>query len=362
MSSFLLSSGARMPKVGFGTSRLAGARCEEIVLGAIRAGYRSVDTAKLYGNEAAVGRAVRRATAAGVCKRSDLFLTSKLCNDDHRCVEAACRRSLAALGVGYLDLYLVHWPIPWRKGTVFCADWTRDQCDTWRDMQRLVELGLVKSVGVSNFGAKLLARLIAECGAPYPAVNQLQLHPLSQEQALVRFCAEHDIICTAWSPLAKHSKMLFAAPALSAIAKAHGVSPTQVVLKWNVSRGVVVIPKSTNPAHYRDNLDLFRFELSEEEMALVRAIDRGARGRQPFDAVGCFEDTAFMPWGLLGQMLKVFAWCVWQVIPSCLDLRNPQRSATELLRPLHELSVMDGVRAALGLALVAWGGSRLFSL
>ena len=158
-------------------------------------------------------------------------MTSKLCNDDHRCVEAACRRSLAELGLEYLDLYLVHWPIPWRKGTAFCPDWTRDQCDTWRDMQRLVELGLVKSVGVSNYGSKLLTRLINECGAPHPAVNQLQLHPLSQEQSLVQFCADHDIVCTAWSPLAKYSKALFDSAALSAIAQRHNVTPAQVVLK-----------------------------------------------------------------------------------------------------------------------------------
>ena len=345
-----------MPRIGFGTSRLRGEECERIVLGAIRAGYRSIDTAKFYGNERYVGGAIKQAIAEGICERSDLFITTKLWNDDHRRVLSAARRSLDELGLSYIDLYLVHWPISWRKGTLFCADWTQDQCDTWKNMQMLVDLGLVKNVGVSNFGVKLLRRLMDECGKPFPAVNQLQIHPLSQESELVQFCSDHDIVCTAWSPLAKHSKTLFASPCLSAIANQHGVSQTQVVLKWHLQRGVIVIPKSTNPDHYRDNLDIYKFDLSDQEMRLIEELDRGVSGRVPFDVIGCFEDTAFIPYGAFGQLLKIMSWSIWQFLPSFLEARNPN-SASDLFRPLHELTFVDGLRAAFGFAIFMWGAS-----
>lgn len=361
--SVVLASGHAMPMVGFGTSRLRGAQCRAAVLNALRAGYRHVDTAKLYGNEAAVGEAIRQALAEGVLQdRAEVFVTTKLWNDDHRPehVARACRESLARLGLEYVDLYLIHWPTSWRRGTLFCPDWTCDLLSTWTAMERLVAEGLVRSIGVSNFGPRRLRRILNE-GTLRPAVNQVEAHPLFQNAALLKFCSDSKIVVAAWSPLAKCHRDVMAAPALKLFARRHEVSVPQVVLRWNLQRGVAVLPRTTSMAHAKSNRDVFGFRLTPASMALVGDLDRGWRGRLAYDVVGVFEETPLLPWGMLGSVGKVCAFVLWQFIPSVLEPCNPQESVVELFRGFAELSVADGVRAALGLALLAWAVSRLLS-
>ena len=257
-----LRAGGAMPWLGLGVWQIAGdADTARVVTAAIELGYRSIDTARIYGNERGVGQAIR---ACGV-PREQLFITTKVWNDDVRSdrVEAAFERSLKTLGLDYLDLYLVHWPI---AGKVAAA---------WRAMERIARTGRVKAVGVSNHLRPHLDEILR--GAEIvPAVNQIELHPYLQSKPLVEFCRSRQIQVEAWSPLMRGRELLQDAT-LAAIARRHGKTVAQVVLRWDIQRGIVTIPKTVHRERLVENAAVFDFVLSEEEVRAINGLDRNAR-------------------------------------------------------------------------------------
>ncbi|MFF7813255.1 aldo/keto reductase [Streptomyces sp. NPDC007945] len=257
-----LNNGVEIPQLGFGVFQVADEATTAAVTAALDAGYRSVDTAAVYGNEAGVGRAL----AASGIPREELFVTTKLWNADqgYDATLRAFDASLAKLGLDYVDLYLIHWPTPAR-------DLYRD---SWRALERLAEEGRVRAAGVSNFQPEHLRRLLEDATLT-PVVNQIELHPALQQSELRAFHGEHGIATEAWSPLAQGA--VLDDPAITAIAAAHGKSPAQVVIRWHLQLGNVVIPKSVTPARIRANLDVFDFVLTDAEMTAIAGLDRGLR-------------------------------------------------------------------------------------
>ncbi|RFS82887.1 aldo/keto reductase [Actinomadura spongiicola] len=252
-----------MPQVGFGVFQVSDDEAERAVATALREGYRSVDTASAYGNETGVGRALR---GSGV-PREELFVTTKLWNDEQGFDNAlrACEASLSRLGLDYLDLYLIHWPVP-DRGLYL---------ETWRALERLKEDGRARSIGVSNFTVGTLGRVIEEADV-VPAVNQIELHPYFQQDGLRAFHRDHGIRTEAWAPLGQ-GRGLLDDPALAAVARAHDRTPAQVVLRWHLQIGDVVIPKSVTPSRIAENLDVFGFELSPDDMKTIGELDKGVR-------------------------------------------------------------------------------------
>ncbi|MFF2777534.1 aldo/keto reductase [Streptomyces sp. NPDC058052] len=257
-----LNNGVEIPQLGFGVFQVADDATTAAVTAALESGYRSIDTAAVYGNEAGVGRALG---ASGLA-REDLFVTTKLWNADqgYDATLRAFDASLAKLGLDYVDLYLIHWPTPAR-------DLYRD---SWRALERLAGEGRIRAAGVSNFQPDHLRRLMDDATL-VPAVNQVELHPALQQSELRAFHGEHRIATEAWSPLAQGA--VLDDPALLAIAAAHGKSPAQVVIRWHLQLGNVVIPKSVTPARIRANIDVFDFVLTDEETAAIAGLDRGLR-------------------------------------------------------------------------------------
>ncbi len=254
--------GATMPQVGFGVFQVPDAETTRAVGHALAAGYRSIDTAAIYGNEAGVGRAL----AESGLSRDDLFVTSKLWIDSlaRDQVRPALERSLELLGLDSLDLYLIHWPAP-ALGQYEAA---------WEGLVAAREAGLVREIGVSNFQPAHLDAIVAATGVR-PVVNQVELHPGLQQRELRAHHASLGIITEAWSPLAQGA-MLGEAPVTDA-ARVHGVSPAQVVLRWHLQHGNVVIPKSVTPSRIASNLELFGFELTAAEVAAIDALDHDGR-------------------------------------------------------------------------------------
>ncbi len=257
-----LRGGVDIPQLGFGTFQIPAEDTAEVVTGALQAGYRHVDTASAYRNEAGVGQALH---AAGL-ERSEVFITTKCWNSQQGFEEAkrALRESLERLECEHVDLYLIHWPAPPQDRYV----------ETWRAFIELQEEGLARAIGVSNFGHSHLERIVRETGVT-PAVNQVELHPRLQQAGLRR---EHDdlgVVTEAWSPLAQGA--VLDDPVITAIASEHGKSTGQVVIRWHVQIGNVVIPKSVTPERIEANRDVFDFHLSEDQMAAVADLDRGER-------------------------------------------------------------------------------------
>ena len=264
-----IAEGVEMPWLGLGTWRMRGddGEVETAVAAALEAGYRSIDTAAVYGNEEAVGRAIRD---SGV-PREQIFVTTKLWNDAHgyRPALRALEASLERLGLTYVDLYLIHWPVEGRF------------LETWRALELLHAEGRSRAIGVSNFLGHHL-ELLLENTERRPAVNQIEFHPRLVQPALLRFCHGHGIRPEAWSPLMKGR--IGEIPELRAIAEAHGKTPAQIALRWNIQRGVVTIPKSRSPERIRENAGLFDFSLSPEELERIDALDRNDRiGPHPDD-------------------------------------------------------------------------------
>jgi len=257
-----LLDGEHIPQLGFGVFQVAPAETAEAVARALAAGYRHIDTASAYRNEAGVGQALR---ASGV-NRGELFITTKCWNDDqgHEQARRALHASLARLELDYVDLYLIHWPVPAHDRYV----------DTWRALIELREEGLVRSIGVSNFTERHLERVIAETGVT-PVVNQVELHPRLQQPGLRREHRERGIVTEAWSPLAQGE--VLDDPAVVEIAAAHGRTPAQIVIRWHLQLGNVVIPKSVTPARIAENIDVFDFELGAGELERIASLDAGRR-------------------------------------------------------------------------------------
>ncbi|WP_328946653.1 aldo/keto reductase [Streptomyces sp. NBC_00250] len=257
-----LNNDVEIPQLGFGVFQVPDDETTAAVGHALQAGYRSLDTAAIYGNEAGVGRAVADSGIA----RDELFVTTKLWNADQG-YDSALRAfddSLGKLGLDHVDLYLIHWPAPARDLYV----------DTWRAIESLVADGRVRAAGVSNFRPAHLKRLL-DSSDLVPAVNQIELHPAFQQRELRHLHTAHGIATEAWSPLAQGA--VLADPAIVAIAARHGKSPAQVVLRWHLQLGNVVIPKSVTPSRIRENIDVFDFALSDEEMSALGGLDRGLR-------------------------------------------------------------------------------------
>ncbi|MEU8882103.1 aldo/keto reductase [Streptomyces hydrogenans] len=257
-----LNNGVEIPQLGFGVFQVPDEETTAAVSSALEAGYRSLDTAAIYGNEAGVGKAL----AASGISREELFVTTKLWNADqgHDATLRAFDDSLAKLGLDYVDMYLIHWPTP-----------ARDLYkETWKAIEKLVADGRVRAAGVSNFQPDHLKRLID--GADLvPAVNQVELHPGLQQNELRAVHAELGIATEAWSPLAQGA--VLGDEAVTVIAGRHDKSPAQVVLRWHLQLGNIVIPKSVTPERIRQNLDVFDFTLTDDEMAALAGLDRDLR-------------------------------------------------------------------------------------
>ncbi|MBZ6196288.1 aldo/keto reductase [Streptomyces olivaceus] len=259
-----------MPQLGFGVWQVPDDEAQTAVAQALEAGYRSIDTAAIYGNEEGTGRAI----AASGLAREDLFVTTKLWNSDqgYDSTLQAFDTSLAKLGLDYLDLYLIHWPMPAREKYV----------DTYKAFEKLLADGRVRAIGVSNFLPDPLERLIGETSV-LPAVNQIELHPHLQQHASRELHAEQGIATEAWSPLGS-GKGILEIPAIVAIAQKHGRTPAQVVLRWHLQLGNVVIPKSVTPSRIKENIDVFGFSLDTEDLAAIRALNEDRRlGSDPAD-------------------------------------------------------------------------------
>jgi diketogulonate reductase-like aldo/keto reductase len=257
-----LRGGSQIPQLGFGVFQVPPGETEEVVAKALSTGYRHLDTAAAYRNEGPVGQAVR---ASGL-DRGEVFLTTKCFNDDqgHEEARRAFHASLERLEMEYVDLYLIHWPVPAHDRYV----------ETWKAFIELRDEGLIRAIGVSNFQPAHLERLIKETGET-PAINQVELHPYFQQQGLRHEHEELGIITDAWSPLAQG--LVLEDPAIVEIAEAHSRTAGQVVIRWHLQLGNVVIPKSVTAERIEQNFEVFDFELSDEEMQAIERLDAGRR-------------------------------------------------------------------------------------
>ena len=267
-----LNDGHTIPQLGFGVFKVDPAETERAVSAALEAGYRHIDTAAVYRNEAGVGRAI----AASGIPRDELFITTKLWNSEQGAATSrgAIETSLETLGLDYVNLYLIHWPRP---------DLDR-YVETFQQLQQFKSEGLTRSIGVSNFHQPHLERILAETDT-VPAVNQIELHPAFAQRALREFGEPRGILTEAWGPLGQGKYDLFGEKAVADAAAAHGVTPAQVVIRWHLQQGIIVFPKSSTPARIAENFDVFGFELTADEVAAIDALDRGQR-------VGADPDTA----------------------------------------------------------------------
>jgi diketogulonate reductase-like aldo/keto reductase len=306
-----LNTGSKVPAVGLGTWKAPPGVTANIVFEAIKVGYRALDCACDYGNEHEVGAGIRKAIKGGLCKREDLLVTSKLWNTFHRAehVRPALLKTLDDLGLDSIDLYMIHFPIPLRyvpfekryppewihnpdvpEEATLIIDYT-PVGETWAAMESLVDEGLVKDLGVCNFNVALLMDLLGSCRIR-PAMLQVELHPYLQQQKLLDFCARESIAVTAFSPLGSssyselgmdkgHGVGVLNEPVVTAIAKRLERSPAQVVLRWGIQRGVCVIPKTSKAERLLENYSLFDFELTNDDMKGIGALERGTRYNDP---------------------------------------------------------------------------------
>lgn len=258
-----LNDGNKAPQLGFGVFQIPDGETADAVSAALAAGYRSIDTAAIYKNEAGVRQGIERSGVA----RGDIFLTTKLWNSEQGFDSTlkAFDASTKKLGTDYLDMYLIHWPTPKQDRYV----------DTWKAFLRLREEGRIRSIGVSNFQPAHLDRIVQETGVA-PVVNQVELHPDFAQRDVVAANTKHKVITEAWSPLGQGGDLL-KNETLVAIGKKHGKSPAQVVLRWHVQLGHMVIPKSATPERIASNIDVFDFELSADEMKAIAGLDAGKR-------------------------------------------------------------------------------------
>jgi 2,5-diketo-D-gluconate reductase A len=259
-----LNNGQVIPQFGFGVFQIEPKNTVAAVSTALEAGYRHIDTAEMYGNEAEVGEAI----AASGLDRGDVFITSKLKNDAHEpdAAREAFDGTLKALGVDYVDLFLIHWPLPMRYDGDFVS--------TWKTLEEFYREGRARSVGVSNFQPQHLRRLHGETDI-IPAVNQIEAHPYLTQDDVRAFCAQHQIAVEAWSPLGQGS--VLDDPVVGRIAERTGKTPAQVVLRWHIQRGDIVFPKSVTPDRIRENIDIFDFELSGADVNEITLLNKNER-------------------------------------------------------------------------------------
>lgn len=317
MNQVINVTGQRMPAVGLGLWKIDADTVGDAVYQAIKLGYRHLDSAADYGNEKQVGEGIARALADGLCSREELWVTSKLWNTYHRRehVEAACRKSMADLGLDYLDLYLVHFPIALRYvefADRYPPEWIYDPAaaepgmqldavplsETWGAMEQLVEAGIARQIGVCNYSASLLHDLMSYARIK-PAMLQIESHPYLTQEALLRTAQAYNIAVTAFSPLgslsyvsldmASANDSVLTEPVVMAAAKRSGASAAQVVLRWGIQRGTAVIPKTSNPDRLIENITLSEFSLTDQEMQAISGLNQNRRFNDP----GVFCELAF---------------------------------------------------------------------
>jgi len=270
---FTLLHGAEMPRLGLGTSPMDDGVTEQAVATAIGLGYRLVDTAENYGNERGVGHGLK---ASGV-PRHELFVTTKFNKRSHgvELAAEACQRSTDRLGLDYVDLLLIHWPNPQQDRYV----------QAWRGLVRLLEDGRVRAIGTSNFKPAHLDRIIAETGV-VPDVNQIQLSPTVTRDSARDYHAGHGIVTQSWSPIGGQRNDVLREPVVAEVAERHGRTPAQIVLRWHMELGLAAVPKSSDPVRLKQNLDIFDFSLSADEVAAISALDQGDAAGADSDAFG----------------------------------------------------------------------------
>lgn len=295
-----LNNGFKMPIIGLGVWRMDESNIRDLIINAIKIGYRHIDCAADYRNEAEVGEALAEAFSTGLVKREDLFITTKLWNSDHGHVLEACKDSLKKLQLDYLDLYLVHFPVATKHTGVGTTDSALDadgvlEIDTtislettWHAMEDLVSMGLVRSIGISNYDIFLTRDCLAYSKVK-PVVNQFETHPYFQRDSLVKFCLKHGICVTAHTPLggAVANTEWFGTvsclddPVLKGLAEKYKKTVAQTVLRWGIQRNTAVIPKTSKLERLEENFKVFDFELSKEDMDVIKSIDRKYRTNQP---------------------------------------------------------------------------------
>ena len=261
MTTLTLNDGTTIPQIGFGTWQIEEDKASPSVYQAIQDGYRLIDGAAIYGNEEGVGEGIR---LAGL-PRDDVYVTTKLWNPDQPKAADAMDESLARLGLSYVDLYLIHWPCP--KFDKYA--------EAYKSMVELREAGKTRSIGVSNFTIDHLKRIMDETGV-VPAVNQIELHPLLPQEELRAFHKEHSIVTESWSPLGQ-GKSLLDSPVLAKIGEKYGKTAAQVVLRWHIDLGLVVIPKSVTPSRIKENIAIFDFSLDADDMKAIAGLETGER-------------------------------------------------------------------------------------
>ena len=259
-----LNNGQTIPQFGFGVFQIEPKDTVAAVRTALEAGYRHIDTAEMYGNEAEVGEAI----AASGLDRGDVFITSKLKNDAHEpdAAREAFDATLKALGSDYVDLFLIHWPLPTRYDGDFVS--------TWKALEEFYRDGRARSIGVSNFQPHHLRRLHENTEIP-PAVNQIEVHPFLTQDEVRGFCAEHGIAVEAWSPIGQGLEL--DDPTIVSIAQRAGKTPAQVILRWHIQRGDIIFPKSVTPSRVKENFDIFDFELADGDVAEISALNKDQR-------------------------------------------------------------------------------------